>query len=217
MLEYGDDLDLVIAEKRYAFADYVYREVVCMDHDMEQTRSDNIDRILTHRVLGLPIFLGIMWLLFNLSDDRQYPQEWLETDLPSSVLGSVRIWRTVELKSLIAEGIIGGVGGCWRFCRIFCCYSSVLLLLEDTGYMTRAAFVVDLLCGRFGLHGRSFIPLLIGFGCTVPAIMGARILENPRDRIVTMLVAPFMSCSARLPVYTLLSAAFFACRRLPGR
>ncbi|MBP2654300.1 MAG: der 3 [Firmicutes bacterium] len=208
---FGEELEVVFAERRYYFVGEVYRDVVSVNNEISQTTSDKVDRVLTNRVLGLPIFLGIMWLLFNLVFTiGAYPQEWIENG--AKWLGDfVSLYLTDgDLKSLVVDGIIGGVGMVVSFLPQILLLFLGIALLEDTGYMARAAFVMDRIMKSVGLHGKSFIPLLVGFGCNIPAIMGARTLENPRDRMVTILVAPLMSCSARLPVYTLLTAAFFS-------
>lgn len=208
---FEEDLELIIAERRYYFAGKVYQEVIASQSDLSQTASDQIDQILTHRVLGLPIFFAIMWLLFNIVFTLgAYPQDWLETGVSSLGKFIAAFVTEGDLKSLIADGIIGGVGSVLVFLPQILLLFLGISLLEDTGYMARAAFIMDRVMRAVGLHGKSFIPLLLGFGCSVPAIMGTRTLENPRDRLVTMLVAPLMSCSARLPVYTLLTAAFFS-------
>lgn len=207
----GEDLEIVIAEHRYRFAGELYRSVTKVRNAQAHSISDKIDRILTHRVLGLPIFFGVMWLLFNFVFwVGAYPQGWIEdgTGWLGEMVGSYM--PDGDLKALIQDAIIGGVGGVLVFLPNIIFLFLGIALLEDTGYMTRAAFVMDRVMRGVGLHGKSFIPLLLGFGCGVPAIMGARTLENPRDRMVTILIAPLMSCSARLPVYTLLISAFFA-------
>ncbi|TWH46676.1 ferrous iron transport protein B [Sporomusa sp. KB1] len=208
---FNDEPELVIAESRYRFVGKVYRQVASANNDLGKTTSDKIDNVLTHRVLGLPIFFGIMWLLFNIVFTvGAYPQEWLEQGI---TWGGAFLGQNLAdgaLKSLVVDGIIGGVGSVISFLPNILLLFLGIALLEDTGYMARAAFVVDRVMRAVGLHGKSFIPLLLGFGCSVPAIMGTRTLENPRDRMVTILVAPLMSCSARLPVYTLLTAAFFS-------
>ena len=209
--KFNDDPELVIAESRYRFVGEVYRQVVVANNELGETTSDRIDNILTHRVLGLPIFFGIMWLLFNIVFTvGAYPQDWLDQGI--SWLGGFvgQQMADGDLKSLVVDGIIGGVGSVIVFLPNILLLFLGIALLEDTGYMARAAFVIDRVMRAVGLHGKSFIPLLLGFGCSVPAIMGSRTLENPRDRMVTILVAPLMSCSARLPVYTLLTATFFS-------
>ena len=208
---FNESAELVIAEKRYAFVSELCRDVINPNSRMEDTSSDKIDRVLTHRLFGLPIFLGIMWLLFNsVFTVGAYPQEWIEKGFEAlgEIAGSAL--PDGDLKSLIVDGIIGGVGTVLSFMPNILILFLGIALLEDTGYMARAAFVMDRAMKGVGLHGKSFIPLLLGFGCTVPSIMGARTLENPKDRLVTILVAPLMSCSARLPVYTVLIASFFS-------
>ncbi len=208
---FADDLELVIAERRYQFVGEIYREVAVSRQDLSVTVSDRIDDILTHRVFGLPIFLGVMWLLFNIVFTAgAYPQGWIEDGFARLGEMAGQYMADGDLKSLVVDGIIGGVGGVVVFLPNIILLFLGIALLEDTGYMARAAFVMDRVMRAVGLHGKSFIPLLVGFGCSVPAIMGTRTLENPRDRMVTILVAPLMSCSARLPVYTLLTAAFFS-------
>lgn len=205
-----DEPELTIAEYRYRFAGEVFRDSVAAAGGQQLSPSDKIDNILTHRLLGLPIFFGIMWLLFNfVFTVGAYPQGWMEDGM--KWLGEFIGARMADgdLKSLLVDGIIGGVGGVITFLPNILLLFFGIALLEDSGYMARAAFVMDRIMRAVGLHGKSFIPLLIGFGCNVPAIMGTRTLENPRDRMVTILVAPLMSCSARLPVYTVLIAAFF--------
>jgi ferrous iron transport protein B len=206
----SEEVELVIAERRYQRVSEIYRHITASQKDRMQTMTDKIDSVLTHRVLGLPIFFGIMWLMFNLVFTLgAYPQEWIENGF--SWLGEFAGAHLAEgdLKSLIVDGIIGGVGGVLVFIPNILILFFGIALLEDTGYMARAAFVMDRVMRAVGLHGKSFIPLLMGFGCGVPAIMGTRTLENPRDRMVTILVSPLMSCSARLPVYTVLIGAFF--------
>jgi ferrous iron transport protein B len=206
----GDEPELAIAERRYQFVGEIYREVAVSRQELARTASDRIDGILTNRVFGLPVFFGIMWLLFNVVFTvGAYPQGWIEDGF--KWLGELvgQYMADGDLKSLVVDGIIGGVGGVVVFLPNIILLFLGIALLEDTGYMARAAFVMDRVMRAVGLHGKSFIPLLVGFGCSVPAIMGTRTLESPRDRMVTILVAPLMSCSARLPVYTLLTAAFF--------
>jgi ferrous iron transport protein B len=213
---FADEPELVIAERRYRFVGEIYREVAVSRKDLSRTVSDKIDEVLTNRVFGLPIFFGIMWLLFNIVFTvGAYPQGWIEDGF--KWLGELagQYMADGDLKSLVVDGIIGGVGGVLVFLPNIILLFLGIALLEDTGYMARAAFVMDRVMRAVGLHGKSFIPLLVGFGCSVPAIMGTRTLENPRDRMVTILVAPLMSCSARLPVYTLLTAAFFS-ERIAG-
>jgi len=206
----GDDPEIAFAEIRYRFVGEVYREVAVAGSDWAQTTSDKIDSVLTHRLYGLPIFFGVMWLLFNIVFTvGHYPQDWLQSGVKALSDFLARSMADSALKELLVDGVIGGVGSVITFLPNILLLFLGIALLEDTGYMARAAFVMDRVMRAVGLHGKSFIPLLLGFGCNVPAIMGTRTLENPRDRMVTILVSPLMSCSARLPVYTLLTAAFF--------
>lgn len=206
-----EDPELTIANRRYQFVSEVLSRILTVQPGQEQTTSDKIDKILTNRVLGLPIFFALMWLLFNfvftvadapmgwLEDGTAMLGEWVGASLPEG-----------DLRSLLVDGIIGGVGGVVVFLPQILLLFFGIALLEGSGYMARAAFVMDRVLRSVGLHGKSFIPMLIGFGCSVPAVMATRTLENPRDRLVTILVTPFMSCSARLPVYTILISAFFS-------
>ncbi|WP_127061399.1 ferrous iron transport protein B [Veillonella sp. 3627] len=204
------DMDIVFQEYRHRFAVDVFNGVLEVVPEHKDTKSDNIDKILTNRWLGIPIFLCIMWVMFYLVINiAEYPKGWLEDafKLLTDFIGA-----NLEdglLKSLLNDGIIGGVGAVISFIPHIVLLFVSISFLEDTGYMARAAFVIDRVMRGVGLHGKSFIPMLLGFGCNVPSIMGARILDNPRDRMITILVSPFMSCSARLPVYTLLASAFF--------
>lgn len=204
------DMDIIFQERRHGFAVDVFTQVLTVVPKHQDTRSDKIDKILTNRWLGLPIFLLIMWVMFYLVITlAETPQHWIEDGFKmlTDYLGTAI--EDELLKSLINDGIIGGVGAVLSFIPnivlLFVCIS----FLEDTGYMARAAFVIDRVMRGVGLHGKSFIPMLLGFGCNVPSIMGARILDNPKDRMITILVSPFMSCSARLPIYTLLASALF--------
>lgn len=209
--ELAEDISLYITGKKYEFINYILQAAIETTHCHKPTLSDKIDKILTHKYIGLPIFLFFMWLLFNMVFTLgAYPQGLIE-DAISLFSNQVRILIPAgELNDLIVDGIIGGVGGVIVFLPNILLLFFGIAILEGTGYMARAAFLMDRVMCLVGLHGKSFIPLLLGFGCTVPAIMGTRTLENKHDRFVTMLVSPFMSCSARLPVYTLLIGAFFS-------
>lgn len=202
--------EFVFAEKRHQFAVEVFNYAVTVDNPAAETVSDRVDRILTHKVFGLFIFAFLMWGMFNaVFTLGAYPQDWLD-----GLIGDFGSWLSTVLpegaiQSLVVDGIVGGVGAVLSFLPLILILFLGIAILEDSGYMARAAFLLDRLMRAVGLHGKSFIPLLLGFGCTVPAVMGTRTLDNPRDRMVTMLVAPMMSCGARLPVYTLLIGAFF--------
>lgn len=204
------DLDIVFQEYRHRFAVEVYNKCLTQAPTQLETRSDRYDKILTHRILGLPIFMVVMWLLFNFVNTvGAIPQGWIEDGFTALQAWVVTVIPEGQLQSLISDGIIAGVGAVLSFVPLILLLFLGISFLEDTGYMARAAFVIDRVMRACGLHGKSFIPLLLGFGCSVPSVMGARILDNYKDRMVTILITPFMSCSARLPVYTLFAAAFF--------
>ena len=204
------DLDVVFQEYRHRFAVEVYNACLTQAPTQLETRSDRYDKILTHRILGLPIFMVVMWLLFNFVNTvGAIPQAWIEDGFTALQAWVVTVIPEGQLQSLVSDGIIAGVGAVLSFIPLILLLFLGISFLEDTGYMARAAFVIDRVMRACGLHGKSFIPLLLGFGCSVPSVMGARILDNYKDRMVTILITPFMSCSARLPVYTLFAAAFF--------
>ena len=204
------DLDVVFQEYRHRFAVEVYNACLTQAPTQLETRSDRYDKILTHRILGLPIFMVVMWLLFNFVNTvGAIPQTWIEDGFTALQAWVVTVIPEGQLQSLVSDGIIAGVGAVLSFIPLILLLFLGISFLEDTGYMARAAFVIDRVMRACGLHGKSFIPLLLGFGCSVPSVMGARILDNYKDRMVTILITPFMSCSARLPVYTLFAAAFF--------
>jgi len=206
----GNDLEVVLVEDRYSFIRGICREVCKVGALDRATITEKIDNILLNRVLGIPIFLGLMWLLFQLTFTLGGPpMDWIDAGI-----GALGEWINSSmddtlLRSLLVDGIIGGVGGVIVFLPNILLLFLGITILESTGYMARAAFVMDQVMHKAGLHGKSFVPMLIGFGCGVPALMASRTLENERDRLVTMLVTPLMSCGARLPVYALLIAAFF--------
>lgn len=208
--ELNEDVGTFISAKKYEYINHILQETVYESDDQKINISDKIDEILTHKYFGLPIFLFFMWLLFNaVFTLGAYPQGLIEQGVEMFGEYLNGYIANEELRSLIVDGIVGGVGGVITFLPNILLLFLGISILEGTGYMSRAAFLMDRVMLSVGMHGKSFIPLLIGFGCTVPAIMGTRTLENKNDRLVTMLVSPFMSCSARLPVYTLLISAFF--------
>ena len=179
--------------------------------DKHQTRLERIDKVLTNPWLGFPIMMAILyfvfWCTFTLG---AYPQEWIE-----SGVGLLGEWLSGLMdpswwSSLLIDGVLQGVGAVLAFVPNIIILFFFISLMEDSGYMAREAYIMDTIMHRVGLHGRSFVPMLMGFGCNVPAIMAARDIQNPKDRVLTMLMVPFMSCSARLPVYMLFVSAFFA-------
>ncbi len=209
----GENPETAIAARRYGFISGACKEAVRSTIEIRHTVSDRIDALMTNRILGLPVFLGLMYLVFYLTFTiGQQPMDWIDAFF-SYLAQSVSSWWPAGsqslLKSLMVDGIIGGVGGVIIFLPNILLLFLAIAVLEDTGYMARAAFIMDRLMHKIGLHGKSFIPMLIGFGCSVPAIMATRTLENRRDRLTTMLVVPLMSCGARLPIYALIIPAFF--------
>jgi ferrous iron transport protein B len=212
---YGMDAEIAVSEQRYGYIHGAVREAVKRRQIKRADVTESIDKVLLNRVLGLPLFLVILWAVFQITFTLgEYPMGWLESFF-GWLSGAVsRVLPDGFLKGLIVDGIIGGVGGVFSFIPLIIILFLLISFLEDTGYMARAAFVTDRFLHIFGLHGQSFLPMMIGFGCSVPAIMAARTLKNPKDRITTILIIPFMSCGAKLPVYVLLAGAFFP--RNPG-
>ena len=202
-----------IINQKYDFIDEIIQEVL-VNKEKKAALTDKADRLLTHNVLGLPIFLVIMALVFFLTFTigdwlKGYFETGLEILSGGARSGLEAIHVAPPLISLLVDGIIAGVGGILTFLPNIFILFLALAFLEDSGYMARVAYVMDGIMGRLGLSGRSFIPMVLGFGCTVPAIMASRALESKRDRYKTMLITPFMSCSARLPIYVLFSQMFF--------
>lgn len=196
---------------RYNFISEVYQESVKHKATTERQTSEKIDAVLTHKFFGLVILVGILLLVFQtIFTWASLPMDLLEQGF--GALGDLVKTNLPEgiLNDLIVDGIIAGVGGVLVFLPQILLLFLFLSILEDTGYMARAAFLLDKLMSRFGLHGKAFLPLLSSFACAIPGIMATRTIENPKDRLATILIAPFMSCSARLPVYSLMIATFFA-------
>lgn len=211
---FGEEPEIVIADRRYGFISGACQEAVKSTIEARHNRSDAIDAIITHNIFGLPIFIGLMFIVFDLVFRLgYYPMTLLEhffEMLSRFIAGFWPAGQESLLKSLLIDGIISGVGGVLVFLPNILLLFMAIAILEDTGYMARAAFVTDRIMHKIGLHGKSFIPMLIGFGCTVPAIMACRILENRRNRITTILVLPLFSCGARLTIYALFIPALFA-------
>ena len=209
----GENVATAISSYRYGFISGACTQSVRSTIERRHTISDMIDLVATNKFIGIPVFLGLMYLVFWITFTLGGPlMDWI--DLGFSWLGDsiIGLWpenSDSALKSLLVDGIIGGVGGVVIFLPNILLLFLAIAILEDSGYMARAAFIMDRLMNKIGLHGKSFIPMLIGFGCSVPAIMATRTLDNKRDRLVTMLVVPLMSCGARLPIYALIIPAFF--------
>ncbi|MBE9547466.1 MAG: ferrous iron transport protein B [Proteobacteria bacterium] len=208
---YNEDPGIVMTEERYGFIAGIIKEVLKIPRESRVDVSRNIDLVLTNKFLGFPIFIFFVWLMFQMTFTLgAYPMEWIERgiELISQVAGG--FLSDGLFKSLVVDGIIAGVGSVVIFLPNILILFFCIALFEDTGYMARAAFLMDKIMHLIGLHGKSFIPMLMGFGCNVPAIMATRTLESRKDRILTVLINPFMSCSARLPIYILLAGTFFA-------
>jgi len=210
----GDTPEALIADRRYGFISGTCHEALRAAAESRLSASDRIDAIATHRVAGLPIFLGLMYGVFQLTFTLGAPpMEWLDAAFNALADAVGGLWppgAASPLRSLLVDGVIRGVGGVLVFLPNILLLFLAIAALEDSGYMARAAFLMDRLMHKMGLHGKSFVPMLIGFGCSVPAILATRTLESRRDRLTTMLVVPLMSCGARLPIYALLIPAFFA-------
>ncbi len=206
---HGKEAGIFIADARYGFIGGLIHDVLHKPPAEKTTLSDRIDNIVLNKWLGIPIFAAILFGLFQFTFSLSSPIiDWFDggfSRLSDSAAGISPHW----LGSLLANGVIGGLGTVIAFVPVIFLLYLCLSILEYSGYLTRAAFVMDRLMHRIGLHGRSFVPLVLGFGCSVPAIMAARTIENPRDRLVTMMITPLMSCGARMPVYILLAGAFF--------
>ena len=209
---YGEVPEEVIANARYAYIDGLIKETVQKPAVEKPTLTDKIDNIVTNRILGFPIFLVIMYILFQVVVNVATPFMDL-IDGGFAWLGDSILAITGEtvLGSFLVDGIIGGVGGVLVFLPQIVLMFLAISILEDSGYLARAAFVMDKIMHKFvGLHGKAFIPLILGFGCGVPAVMATRTMEHESDRLLSMLLVPFMSCTARLPVYALFISAFFS-------
>ncbi|HON14398.1 MAG TPA: ferrous iron transport protein B [Treponema sp.] len=207
---YGKDNEIVLSEQRYGYIRGAVKECIKIVKKPDFSITEAIDRVIMHPVLSMPIFILVLWAMFQITFTLgEYPMAWLESFFSwlSGVL--YQVLPESGFRSLIIDGIIAGVGGVLSFVPLIIILFFLLSILEDIGYMSRAAFATDKFLHTFGLHGQSIFPMMLGFGCSVPAIMAARTLKSRRDRILTILVIPFISCGAKLPVYVLLAAAFF--------
>jgi len=210
--DYKEDSESLITDSKYGFISGALKETYTENKLERKTKSETeiIDTFLTNKLFGLPIFMFFMWLMFYTTFTLgSYPMEWIDKgiELFSSLISTYM--PQGMLKDLIVHGIIAGVGSVIVFLPNILILFFFISFMEDTGYMARVAFIMDRIMHKIGLHGRSFIPLLMGFGCNVPAVMATRTIESRHDRILTILINPFMSCSARLPVYILIIGAFF--------
>ncbi len=207
---YGKDTEIVISEQRYGYIRGAVAEAVKIVKQPDFSVTEAIDKVIMNPFLSLPVFVAVLWATFQITFALgEYPMAWLEAFFSWLSGAASAVLPDGAIRSLVVDGIIAGVGGVFSFVPLIVILFFLLSLLEDIGYMSRAAFATDKWLHAFGLHGQSIFPMMLGFGCSVPAIMAARTLKSPRDRIVTVLVIPFMSCGAKLPVHVLLAAAFF--------
>jgi ferrous iron transport protein B len=207
---YAKDAEIIVSERRYAYIHGAVKETLRVTRKPDFSVTERIDRIIMNPFLALPLFVAVLWAVFKLTFALgEFPMAWFESLF--GWLGGLAMATLPAgfLRSLLVDGIIGGVGGVFSFVPLIVILFLLLSVLEDSGYLSRAAFATDKLLHSFGLHGQSVFPLMLGFGCSVPAIMAARTLKSRRDRIITILVIPFMSCGAKLPVHVLFAAAFF--------
>lgn len=206
----NEDVASAISADKYGFIQGALAETMQGNIEKEEKSTKIIDAFVTNKLFGFPIFLLVMWLMFWATFEiGSYPMEWIES-LVSWISGEIGEYMSPgPLKDLLLDGIIGGVGGVIVFLPNILILYAFISFMEDSGYMARVAFIMDKLMHRMGLHGKSFIPLVMGFGCNVPAIMSTRIIESKSSRLITILINPFISCSARIPIYVLLVGAFF--------
>ena len=209
MLE--EDVETAFASRKYGFISGALKETYTPGKNEEARMTDAIDMLVTHRIWGFPIFFLIMGLMFYCTFSLgTYPQQWMTLLVELTGRGVSALMPEGILKDLVVDGVIGGVGSVIVFLPNIMILYLFISFMEDSGYLARAAFIMDKVMHRIGLHGKSFIPLIMGFGCNVPAIMAARTIESRSSRLITILITPFMSCSARLPIYILLAGTFFS-------
>lgn len=206
----GDDMQAIVSAEKYGFIDGALAETMDRRNTNKNKTTDIIDAFVTNKLFGFPIFLLVMWLMFWATFQvGAYPMEWIE-QLVAWISGLVsEHMPDGPFKDLLLDGVIGGVGSVIVFLPNILILYAFISFMEDSGYMARVAFIMDKLMHRLGLHGKSFIPMVMGFGCSVPAIMSTRIIESKSSRLITILIIPFMSCSARIPIYVLLVGCFF--------
>ena len=205
----AENLESKIADQRYKTIQTMLKQV-CKINDSHLSGSDMVDRVVTNKYLGIPIFLSLMWAAFEITFTFGTPfMNIIDVFFGWLAESAVNVIPIPWLASLVGEGMVAGVGSVVIFLPNILLLFFMLSLMEDSGYMSRAAFIMDKVMSKIGLHGKSFIPLIMGFGCNVPAIMATRTIEDERDRLITILVAPFISCGARLPIYVLLAGTFF--------
>lgn len=208
--EIGEDSESAITDAKYGYVQGAMKETFQKVHRYKRLMTKRIDAFVTHQVWGYPIFLLLMYLMFFCTFNiGQYPMDWIDMGV-EWLGGMIGEWMPEgPLKDLVVDGVISGVGGVIVFLPNIMILYAFISWMEDSGYMARAAFIMDKIMHRMGLHGKSFIPMIMGFGCNIPAIMATRTIEDRKSRLITMLIIPLMSCSARLPVYIIIITAFF--------
>ncbi len=212
--QHGEDARLLLDSGRYGYVNGLLRETVDLDINIALQRIDVtrvIDSVLLHRFLGLPLFLLLMWIMFETTFTLgAYPMEWIDAAVGFISDGLDSLLPESMFKRMMIDGVLAGVGGTIIFLPNIVILFLFIAIFSESGYLSRAAFLIDRVMHTFGLHGKAFIPMITGFGCNVPALLATRTIENRKDRLVAMLVIPFMSCSARLPVFILFTSVFFA-------
>ncbi|MDE6046525.1 MAG: ferrous iron transport protein B [Alistipes sp.] len=207
----GEDVETAFANQKYGFISGALKETYTPGRREEATTTALIDSFVTHKLWGFPIFFFLMWLMFWCTFYLgAWPQAWIDTLVGWIGRGADALLPPGALRDLLSDGVIGGVGAVIVFLPNIMLLYLFISFMEDSGYLARAAFIMDRVMHRIGLHGKSFIPLIMGFGCNVPAIMACRTIESRSSRLITILITPFMSCSARLPIYILIAGTFFS-------
>ena len=207
----GEDIETALSNQKYGFISGALKETYTAAKNMRNTLSDKLDAIVTHRIWGFPIFFAIMWLMFYTTFELgSYPQGWIEWGVDWLYNAVRNAMEAGALRDMLTDGVINGVGSVLVFLPNIMILYLFISFLEDSGYLARAAFIMDKVMHRMGVHGKSFIPMVMGFGCNVPAVMACRTIECRTSRLITIMVVPFMSCSARLPIYMMIIGTFFA-------
>ncbi len=207
----GEDIETAIANHKYGFISGALKETFVATQRVRNTLGDKLDAIVTHRIWGFPIFFALMWFMFYCTFTLgAYPQEWIDAGIAWLYDRVHGMMPEGPLRDMLTDGVINGVGSVLVFLPNIMILYLFISFLEDSGYLARAAFIMDKVMHRMGVHGKSFIPLVMGFGCNVPAIMACRTIECRTSRLITIMVVPFMSCSARLPIYMMIVGTFFA-------
>ena len=206
----GEDIETALAAQKYGFISGALKETYSPAEHKRNTIGDKIDAIVTHRIWGFPLFLALMWFMFYCTFTLgAYPQDWIDAGV-GWLYDTVRgMMSEGPLRDVLTDGVISGVGSVLVFLPNIMILYLFISILEDSGYLARAAFIMDKVMHRMGVHGKSFIPMIMGFGCNVPAVMACRTIECTTSRIITIMVVPFMSCSARLPIYMMIVGIFF--------